>query len=179
MATLGVDLRGTIPVGERAEAGRAVARLTDLGWGDALRALFRDGEPDGEVPIPLRHAVVRVLDAWPFEDRPDAIVHVESARRPQLVAHLADGLARYTGLPLVARVRIVGDVPPGAGSANSAQRLRAVTARYAVDSPDDVAGRAVLLVDDRTDTGWTLTVAARLLRTAGARAVYPLTLAAG
>jgi ATP-dependent DNA helicase RecQ len=179
MATLGVDLRGTIPVGERAESGRAIARMTDLGWGEALRNLFRDETPDGEVPVPLRHAVVKVLDAWPFDDRPDAVVHVESIRRAQLVSHLADGLARYTGLPLVTRVGIVGDVPPGAGSANSAQRLRAVSARYALVDPDAVAGRSVLLVDDRTDTGWTLTVAARLLRTAGARSVYPLTLAAG
>ncbi|NEA55063.1 hypothetical protein G3I60_13145 [Streptomyces sp. SID13666] len=36
----------------------------------------------------------------------------------------------------------------------------------------------VLLVDDPADTGWTLTVAARLLRKAGATAVFPLLLAA-
>jgi ATP-dependent DNA helicase RecQ len=41
-----------------------------------------------------------------------------------------------------------------------------------------VAGRSVLLVDDRTVTGWTLTVAARTLRRAGATAVHPLVLAA-
>jgi ATP-dependent DNA helicase RecQ len=31
-------------------------------------------------------------------------------------------------------------------------------------------------VDDYTDSGWTLTVAARLLRQAGAAAVYPFVL---
>jgi ATP-dependent DNA helicase RecQ len=35
----------------------------------------------------------------------------------------------------------------------------------------------VLLVDDRVDTGWTLTVAARALRHAGAPAVLPFALA--
>jgi ATP-dependent DNA helicase RecQ len=35
----------------------------------------------------------------------------------------------------------------------------------------------VLLVDDRIDTGWTMTVAARLLRQAGAAGVLPLALA--
>jgi ATP-dependent DNA helicase RecQ len=35
----------------------------------------------------------------------------------------------------------------------------------------------VLLVDDLVDTGWTLTVAAKLLREAGAPAVLPLVLA--
>jgi ATP-dependent DNA helicase RecQ len=38
-------------------------------------------------------------------------------------------------------------------------------------------GSPVLLVDDRTDTGWTLTEAARVLRTAGAGEVLPLVLA--
>ena len=36
----------------------------------------------------------------------------------------------------------------------------------------------VLLVDDQIDTGWTMTVAAKLLREAGASAVLPLALAA-
>jgi ATP-dependent DNA helicase RecQ len=35
----------------------------------------------------------------------------------------------------------------------------------------------VLLVDDRIDTGWTMTVAAKLLRETGAAAVLPLALA--
>ena len=35
----------------------------------------------------------------------------------------------------------------------------------------------MLLVDDRIETGWTMTVAARLLRQAGAPAVLPLALA--
>jgi ATP-dependent DNA helicase RecQ len=36
----------------------------------------------------------------------------------------------------------------------------------------------VLLVDDVIDTGWTMTVAARILRRAGASAVLPFALAA-
>jgi ATP-dependent DNA helicase RecQ len=35
----------------------------------------------------------------------------------------------------------------------------------------------VLLVDDLSDTGWTLTFAAKLLRDAGAEAVLPFALA--
>ncbi|MBC7273818.1 MAG: hypothetical protein H5T76_34820, partial [Streptomyces sp.] len=35
----------------------------------------------------------------------------------------------------------------------------------------------VLLVDDYTDSGWTLAVAARLLRRAGGKEVLPLVLA--
>jgi ATP-dependent DNA helicase RecQ len=49
--------------------------------------------------------------------------------------------------------------------------------------PDDVRDALrgldgpVLVVDDRVETGWTMTVAARLLRQAGAPAVLPLVLA--
>ena len=39
------------------------------------------------------------------------------------------------------------------------------------------AGARVLLVDDLVVTGWTLTLAARAIRAAGAEAVLPLTLA--
>jgi ATP-dependent DNA helicase RecQ len=35
----------------------------------------------------------------------------------------------------------------------------------------------VLLVDDRIDSGWTMTIAAKLVREAGASVVMPLVLA--
>ncbi len=41
----------------------------------------------------------------------------------------------------------------------------------------ELAGKPILLVDDRMDTGWTITVVARLLRQAGAGPVYPFVLA--
>ena len=48
LANLGLDLKGRI--GDGAEPGRAVARLTDLGHGQTLRELF-GGEPhDSAVP---------------------------------------------------------------------------------------------------------------------------------
>ena len=46
-------------------------------------------------------------------------------------------------------------------------------ARDAIGSLDG----PVLVVDDRIETGWTMTVAARLLREAGATAALPLALA--
>lgn len=64
---------------------------------------------------------------------------------------------------------------------NSAQRVRALHEALVVEAPLAEALRAaggpVLLVDDLSDTGWTLAVAARLLRRAGATGVFPLVLA--
>jgi ATP-dependent DNA helicase RecQ len=173
LANLGVDLKGKITDG--AGEGRAVARLTDLGYGQALRELFRPGHPDGPVPVPLVRAVVEVLGDW----RPavDGIVVVESATRPTLTADLADGLSRYLKVPVLGRYAIVDpSVEPGQGAMNSAQRVAAVGRRFRLEA-DELAGRRLLLVDDLVVTGWTLTLAARAVRRAGAEAVLPLALA--
>lgn len=173
LANLGIELKGKIADG--AEEGRAIARLTDLGHGQALRDLFRDSTPDGPVPHPLIEAMVTVLQDW--RPRVDAIVFTESARRPGLVRDLADGLSRYFQVPIVGRWSIVDpSVDPGRGAANSAQRVAAVLRRSALEGQVPEGAR-VLLVDDRTSTGWTLTVAARAIRAAGAESVVPLVLA--
>ncbi|GAA4981581.1 RecQ family ATP-dependent DNA helicase [Kineococcus glutinatus] len=179
MAAVGVALSGRIPAGEQAGEGRAVARLTDLGWGSDLRELFRAGAPDGETPVPLRRAAAQVLDDWARDLGLEGVVALASASRPLLVAHLAEGLARYTGLPLLTSFRIADGSGSPRSDVNSAHRLRALVDRFALVEPDAVAGRRVLLVDDRTATGWTLAVAARQLRLAGASAVHPFVLGDG
>ncbi len=176
MTTLGVPLSGRIPKTELAEQGRAIARLTDLGWGGPLRDLFAPDGSDGEVPVPLRHAAVEVLGAWDAVGRLDGIVHLDSASRPQLVAHLAHGLSRYLDLPVLTRLALTRADRPR-HDVNSAMRLRDVHDRYTLADPGAVEGKTVLLVDDRTDSGWTLAVASRLLRRAGSDAVYPFVLA--
>ncbi|WP_460737864.1 RecQ family ATP-dependent DNA helicase [Nocardioides ginkgobilobae] len=172
---LGMDLRGK--VAEQALEGRAVARLTDLGYGQALRELFREGTPDGPVPVPLVQAVIEVLGDWRPEV--DAVVEVESASRPELVGSLADGLSRYLQVPLLGRWAVLDpEVPPGRGQANSAQRVAAVSRRSGLEAePGALEGRRVLLVDDLLDTGWSTTLAARAVLRAGAVSVQPLVLA--
>jgi ATP-dependent DNA helicase RecQ len=121
-----------------------------------------------------------VLAAWQWDARPAAVVHVGAYDRPTLAAALASKISAIGWLP------DLGGVPhrhqSGAQRSNSAQRLRAVHDAYAL--PNQLAaqlanghrGDPILLVDDYTATGWTLTVVARLLRQAGAGAVYPLVL---
>lgn len=185
MGALGVALSGRIAADEGAAPGRAVARLDALGWGGALRTLFAvgpDAPPDGPVPPALRAPVTEVLDAWGL-GRVDGVVVVRSATRPLLVESLAAGVARHLGVPVVGAVA----PRPGAGTprhdVNSAQRLADVDRRLELDlgpaARSGLPGRTVVLVDDRYDTGWTATVAARLLRQAGAGAVHPFALGVG
>jgi ATP-dependent DNA helicase RecQ len=188
MATLGVPLSGRIPATEQAAPGRALARLSDIGWGTRLRALFhtpdpasaRDAESDGPVPDDVLGGVVQVLAGWGWERRPDAVVSVGSRSRPELVTSLAAGIARIGRLPYLGQLERTGGA--SAGRANSAQRLASVHDAFSV--PGRVASGlsgldspVLLLVDDRADTRWTLTVAARTLRAAGAAAVLPFVLA--
>jgi ATP-dependent DNA helicase RecQ len=176
MPGLGIDVRGKIAAGETAESGRGIARFTDPGYGQRVRSVLAETAPDAGVPDDLIAAAIQVLASWGWAQRPEAIVHVGSSRRPLLVADLATRLAVIGCLPHLGQVVHTG--PSSPGRSNSAMRLRDIWGSYAV--PDDLAaglgGRSVLLVDDYTVTGWTLTVVTRLLRRAGAGAVYPFVL---
>jgi len=172
---------GRIPPGEQAEPGRALGRLSDLGWGARLRALLAPDVPDGPVPDDVFTAVVEVLKAWAgggdsWPARPVGIVTIPSLRRPLLVGSLGERIAAVGRLPLLGSVVARGTGP--VSRANSAQQVRSLYGRFAV--PEDLAARLgagpVLLVDDQIDSGWTMTLVARELRLAGAPAVLPLVL---
>jgi ATP-dependent DNA helicase RecQ len=171
LAELGVA--GKIAVAERAAPGRALGRLSDLGWGSRLRALL--AEPDQPVPDDVFAAVVQVLAGWGWEQRPTQVVALPSTSRPQLVGSLAARLAQVGRLAPLGTLELVR--PTQGGRSNSAQRLRAVSGAFAVPEDWALDGAPVLLVDDRSDTGWTLTEGARVLRRAGAGPVLPLVLA--
>ena len=168
------EVKGRIPADRLADSGRALGRLSDIGWGTRLRALL--GGPDVEVPDEVLRAVVDVLKGWGWQDRPTGIVAVPSRSHPVLVGSLASRLAEVGRLPLLGTLDLLRDVPPG-GRSNSAQRLKAVHGAFGVPAGTVLDGSPLLLVDDRVDTGWTLTEAARVLREAGAGPVLPLVLA--
>ena len=156
------------------------ARLTDPVHGALLRQVL-DADLEGALPEQVERLVVETLKDWDWEERPVAVVAVGSRRHPRPRARArdqdrrdraaaragcADPHRRPTGrhrrqqhAPLAGR--------PGGARARPGARRSSVRAQHG----------PVLLVDDLTDTGWTLTVAAALLRDAGAPAVLPLALA--
>lgn len=174
MAELDVPVSGRIPAGELAESGRVIGRLSDIGWGTRLRELVGPEAPDHPVGQDVLDAVVRVLAGWDWAERPVAVVGIGSRTRPHQLEHLARRIAEIGRLPLPGMLEPVGPRPEK--HANSAQRLAAVWSAFA-EPAFEVPTGPVLLVDDVIDTGWTATVAARLLRKAGATAVLPFALA--
>ncbi|GAA4871852.1 RecQ family ATP-dependent DNA helicase [Serinicoccus chungangensis] len=195
MPRLGVEVKGKISPEEQAGPGRALARLSDLGWGQRLRSVLDAGtsrvadpdDPDQEMtpgqPVPddVVRAVVQVLAGWGWTTRPVGVVAMPSRRRPAVVGSLAEQISQIGRLPLLGTLDLAHGGPVGEPGGNSAFRLANVWDRLAVGS--ELAGALqdargpVLLVDDVVDSRWTMTVAARALRRAGAEAVLPLALA--
>ena len=177
MDRLGVPVKGKIPPAEAMSQGRALARVTDLGWGPRVRELLATDQP---VPEAAVRACVRVLAEWGWQTRPVGIVTVPSRSRPTLVTSLADQLGQIGRLPVLGAMDLAEGGPVGEPGGNSAYRLSNVWERLVV-GPDlagalsSVAG-PVLLVDDVAHSRWTLTVAARALRRAGVDEVLPFVL---
>mgnify|MGYP002652386704 CR=1 FL=1 len=162
LAKLGISLSGKITDGP--EPGRVLGRLSDLGWGQRLRALL--DAPDGPVPDAVVAACIEVLKSWRWDARPTAVMALGTTR---LTTSLAQRLAE------IGRLQYLGELRhEPVSAANSAFRVAALADGWQL--PDVVPG-PILLVDTRTDTGWTFTLAARALRHAGADAVLPFALA--
>lgn len=199
MPRLGVEVKGKIPEAEQALEGRALARLSDLGWGQRLRSVLAAGSaqadpevpedpelgpalvPGEPVPDDVVRAVVQVLAGWGWAQRPVGVVAMPSRRRAAVTGSLAEQISSIGRLPLLGTLDLVHGGPVGEPGGNSAFRLANVWDRIGV-GPQLREGLAelrgpVLLVDDLVDSRWTITVAARALRLAGAPGVLPLVLA--
>jgi ATP-dependent DNA helicase RecQ len=173
LASIGVDLSGRIAADERVGTGRVIGRLSDIGWGPRLRTTLSEHAGDRPLPDELYNAAVEVLRTWGWERRPTAVVAVPSRSRPQLVTSLGERLAATGRLSwLGAMDRIDLDDRP-ASRTNSAQRVRALHAAFAATPAQREAlvamtDAVVLLVDDIVHSGWTMALAGRALRLAGA-----------
>ncbi|WP_453985401.1 RecQ family ATP-dependent DNA helicase [Brevibacterium casei] len=177
MANIGVSLKGRIPAEELAEEGRVIARLSDLGQGQVLREFLAADAPDAEVPAQIGKWCLEVLGGWDWSQRPEVVVSIPSARRPVTVRSLAANLAAAGRLVDGGELLQVHD--HGTPDVNSAFRVKDLHDAFVVppEVAEAVAGRSVLLVDDEIVSRWTMAIAARQLRQAGANAVLPFALA--
>lgn len=182
LPSIGVALKGRIASNESAAYGRAIARLNDIGWGEDLRTLLDSAEAETPVPDRVLNRVLKVLSDWEEIDGtlPSGVVAIHSHRRDGIVRSLAEFVAAKMNLPLLGLISTTY-LPVKAGASNSARRVAALHERFEV--PEQLAAKCkeakagVLLVDDLVETGWTMSLAARALRQAGAPSVVPFALA--
>lgn len=182
--------RGRIPVGLAATAGRAVVYADAPEWREVVAAAFGDagapgdpgasGEPAAashppQLPAELVDGCIQVLVRWRphWPARPSRVLGLAAAGHRRLVAELAEHIGSVGQLPhrTWAPATRVEERRTSGGDEAAAWR-----AALPVDDNlrDYVDGHAVLLLVDRTATGWPVTVAAAALREAGATAVLPL-----
>jgi ATP-dependent DNA helicase RecQ len=154
--------------------GRALAFADDPGWAELLLPLFT--APDGPAPQQVLDGVVGVLGRWrrSWDARPVAVVPMPSARHPHLVRSVASHLASVGRLPLLDALCLTGPAP-GADVASGA-KVAALIEGLGLQPGVVVPAGPLLLIGARYRSGWSITVAASLLRDAGAAAVLPLVL---
>jgi ATP-dependent DNA helicase RecQ len=127
------------------------------------------------VPDDVFDGVVDTLKRWGWPaGRPTWVTWVPSRRRDPLLRDLATRVAELGRMQLGTPLSTQG---PGfqEDAATNADSAALALRRLSVDGP--LPAGPVLLIDDTSRTGFTLTVAAALLREAGAGPVYPLVLA--
>jgi ATP-dependent DNA helicase RecQ len=162
----GVDgYRGKI-VG--AQAGRAIAFADDPAWPDVIAEVARRHAGPASI-----EGALTALGQWrnEWESRPTVIVALPGPDGGRYATELAAAIGKAGKLPLADVLTWTG--APLDGDTASATRLRALTTRLSVLPGAEISG-TVLLVAATYRTGWTTTLAAALLRGAGATQVLPL-----
>jgi ATP-dependent DNA helicase RecQ len=163
---------GRIAAARQAQPGRVLCVWGDAGWG----SLVRQGKShDGRFADQLVEACAAMVRTWAPQPAPVWVTCIPSRRHPNLVPDFARRLAVALRLPFHPVLEKRDDRPAQKQMANSSQQARNVDGSLRIQR--NVPAGPVLLVDDRVDSRWTLTVAAYLLTAQGIAPVYPLALA--
>lgn len=168
------EFSGLIGDDLRAEEGRALCLWRDAGWGQMVAAGKYDlNRFDDE----LVAACVEMIRIWDPQPKPVWIACIPSLNRPDLVPDFAGRLGEALGIPCCPDVlRKARANEEQKKMQNSFQQARNLDGAFELHPGFKACGPCFLL-DDMTDSGWTFTVAAALLRRGGCEAVFPLALA--
>jgi ATP-dependent DNA helicase RecQ len=163
---------GNLPAQLTAERGRVLSRWGDAGWGRLVVEDKHAGHFRDEL---VGAAAEMILKRWRPEPAPGWVTCVPSLRHRTLVPDFAERLAQKLALPFREAVSKVRDNPPQKLQKNSFFQCRNLDGAFEVKR--GIPQTPVILVDDMTDSRWTLTVIAALLRQAGSGPVFPVALA--
>ena len=167
------QVRGAIAPQHQAQPGKALCVWGDAGWG----GLVRQGKYQQHRFVDdLVAACASMVAQWQPQPAPTWVTCVPSLRHPDLVPDFAERLATSLGLPFHTVLAKTDHRPEQKTMANSAQQARNVDGSLALCVHRLPRRGPVLLVDDRVDSRWTLTICAWLLRSNRSGEVWPLAL---
>ena len=157
----------------RPEPGRVLCIYGDAGWGpEVAQGKYQAGEFSDRL---VTASAGLIQEKWKPDPGPQWLTAVPSLRRTRLVAQFAERLADKLVLPFVTCLRKTAEKPPQKEMQNSMQQVRNVLGAFTVT--ESLPAGPALLVDDVTDSGWTLTMVAVLLKLHRSGPVYPFALA--
>jgi ATP-dependent DNA helicase RecQ len=167
------DSSTVIPATIRPQEGRALCLWGDAGWGREVAA----GKYErGHFSDALVEAGAKLIqERWKPQPTPEWVTAVPSQRHPELVRGFAERLAIRLGLPFQPVLQQAHLTQPQKQMENSVTQLRNLLGAFTISG--DLPHGAVLLVDDMTDSGWTITLLAVILRAHGSGPVHPFALA--
>ncbi|WP_353649311.1 DEAD/DEAH box helicase [Nakamurella sp. A5-74] len=167
--------KGRIAPGEMAAEGRALVHADAPEWREVIRAVFAADAPP---PEELVTDVVGALSSWrrDWPARPEVVVALPVAGYSALTEGLTAQIAAIGRMDLGHLQIDDAAVAPARTSTGltSAEEAAVWKDAISVPVPAEVAGRPVLLVVDATSSLWPVTIAAAVLRRAGATLVLPL-----
>ena len=152
--------------------GRILSRWRNAGWGELVAEGKRAGRFDDEL---VDAAAALIQEQWQPKPKPLWVTCVPSSRGSELVKSFGSRLARRLRLPFRAVVQVQKSNEQQKLQQNAWHQCRNLDGVFGIMG--QIPSSPVLLVDDITDSGWTLTLVGALLRQRGSGPVYPLTLA--
>ena len=163
---------GRIPAEHRLESGRALAYLSDPGWG---RDLLDAKHGDAHVADDMVTAASGLIRGW-LRGTPFTILYVPTTDTARsLVPNFATRLAGVLSAPISHSIVKARSTQPQKMMENSVQQFVNVYGSFALKNP--VPAGPILLIDDVSDSRWTMTVIGALLGEAGAGPIYPFVIA--
>lgn len=172
-ARFGIERKVLIPAELQMKEGQALSLYRVGKWG----RLVADGKYAMQPPCfddSLVEACATMIETMQMQSKAAYLVPVPSRRNNALVGEFAERLARLMGIPCWRGLVKKMDTPPQKSMGNSAFQQNNVIEAFVVDGTLPRGG--CFLVDDMVDSRWTFTVAAAVLRQAGADFVVPIAL---
>lgn len=154
-----------------AEDGLALSRYGDGVWGSLVAESKQANAFSDELIAPM----VKMIQTLPFKQQPKWLTYVPSSRQPTQLRDFAHKLAAALNIHCADTFHITVERPKQITMENSFQRSQNLDGVFGLDTAQ-VYSDPVLLLDAAVDSGWTLTVAAALLRRANSGLVYPIAL---
>ncbi|MEK7631210.1 MAG: phosphoribosyltransferase family protein [Patescibacteria group bacterium] len=134
----------------------------------------------GAAPALAKHLQQTIIQNLSKDDWHTLPIPIHKSKERERGFNQSYLIARELGLPLIGRalVRTVA-TPPQARSDSRKARFESIRDAFEIKRPQDIEGKAILLIDDVATTGATLSEAARLLKRHGARRIAAAVLAHG